>query len=426
MKKKIIIGIIIVVAICAFVAVSVLKNSGGTPTFGGGKIYDVEAEVVGTGEISAYVSANGYVQEIDKAEVYFDTPLKVVKLLVDKNQKVNKGQKLLELDMDSLYSELGKLKISRTTQKLALDSTSLDAEITRAQNTVESSERACEDAKKTYEKNKALYEANAISKSELDMSEKAVLDAESALNNARAAYNSSLSGKSLDTKTKLQNLESTDLSISDLENRIRKINEALMSPIDGIVAELNVQEHSYTSSMQPAFKIVNLDKLEVKAKVREYDIKNVKTGQDVKITGDAIPEDTEVTGRVESISPIAVTNRTDSGEEVVVEVTVSVEKSDIQLKPGLSVTCDISTINKKDVLVAPMEMFDEDKDGNKFAYVVDTNTGTMRKTPVKLGISSDMSVEVLEGLKEGDLVVVNPQPLHKDGARVRVQNDGEK
>jgi HlyD family secretion protein len=420
--KKIVTGIIIVALICAFTAAAILKYSGSSPAFGGGKAYEIKAKVIGKGDISTYVSASGHVQVTETAEEYFDTPLKVVKLLVEKNQKVTKGQKLLELDMDSLHSELDKLKISRSTQKLALDSAGLDAEITQAESAVESSERAYEDAKKALEKNKALYDAGAISKSELDMSDKAVLDAEFALKNARTAYSSLLSGKSLDTKTKRQNLESTNLSISSLENKIHKINEAVISPIDGIVAELNIQEKSYTSSVQPAYKIVNLDTLQVKATVREYDIKNVKTGQNVKITGDAIPEDVQITGRVESISPIAVTNMTSSGEEVVIEVTISVEASSVQLKPGLSVTCDISTVDKKNVLVAPMEIFDQDKDGNKFVYVVDINTYTMRKTPVKLGISSDMSVEVLEGLKEGDLVVVSPQPFYKDDARVKIQN----
>jgi HlyD family secretion protein len=425
MKKKVAIGIVIVALICVFTVTAILKQSGSSPAFGGGKAYEVKTEVIGKGDISTYVSASGHVQVTETAEEYLDTPLKVVKLLVEKNQKVTKGQKLLELDMDPLYSELNQLKINRSAQQLALDSAGLDAEITQAESAIESSERAYEDAKKTLEKNKALYEAGAISKSELDMSDKAVQDAEFALKNARATYDSLLSTRDLDMKTKRQNLESTNLSISSLEDKIRKINEVLISPIDGIVAELNVQEKSYTSSVQPIYKIVNLDTLQVKAMVREYDIKSVKTGQNVKITGDAIPEDVEITGRVESISPIAVTNMTSGGEEVVVEVIISVEESPVQLKPGLSVTCDISTVDKKDVLVAPMEAFDQDKDGNKFVYIVDVNTYTMHKTPVKLGISSDMSVEVLEGLKEGDLIVISPQPFYKDGARVKIQ-DGSK
>lgn len=426
MKKKILIGCIIVVILAAFVTFSIMKNSSSSPVFGGGKTYEVKAAKVEKGEISAFVSADGTTQEIEKMEVYFDTLLKVVKLLVENNQKVSKGQKLLELDMDSLYSELEKLKINRATEILALDSTTMDAEVKQAEYNFENSERAYNEAKKNYEKNKALYDANAISKNDFELSEKAYLDAEAALDNARTAYRSSLSSKSLDAKTKEQNLKITELSISDLEKKIQKLNAVMVSPIDGIVTDLKLEVGAFTSDLGPAFKIINIDKLQVKANVSEYDIKNVKAGQPVKITGDAIPKDANVTGKVKSVSPVAVVNSTSSGEEVVVEVIVEIENSDVGLRPGLNVTCDISTIDRKDVLIAPMEMFDEDKDGNKFAYVVNPGSNTMHKKPVILGISSDMNVEVLEGLNAGDLVVLNPQPNFKDGARVKISNEDKK
>lgn len=426
MRKKIIVGVAIVLLVFTFIAIAIFKNTGNIPAFRPGRVYSVRTVTIEKGNISSYVTSNGFVECTEEAEVYFETPLKVVELLVEKHQKVSKGQKLLNLDMDMLYSELERLKITREIQKIALDTTALDAEISRAKSSLESAERAYNNARDAYEKNKLMFESNAISRNELDMSEKAMLDAEVALKNAKVAYDTAISSRELDTRTKNSNLKTTELSISDLENKIRKIEESLVSPIDGVIAGLNIKEGSYVSSMQPAFTIVNPVKQQIVANVREYDIKSIKVGQSVKITGEAIARDAVVTGKVKSISPVAGRKIATSGEEVTVEVIISIERSDAELKPGLSVSCDITTFEKSDVLVAPMDILDEDKDGNKFVYVVDENAGIMKKTPVKLGISSDMYVEIADGLKQGDIVVLNPQPTYKDGARVRVLNSDNK
>jgi multidrug efflux pump subunit AcrA (membrane-fusion protein) len=84
------------------------------------------------------------------------------------------------------------------------------------------------------------------------------------------------------------------------------------------------------------------------------------------------------------------------------------------------VTCDIFTNEKENVLVAPLNIVDGDKDGNKFVYVIDQKKNIMVRKPVKFGVVSDMKAEVLEGLNEGDMVVLDPQPTHKDGAKVKV------
>lgn len=181
MKKKLLTGTIIVIIIALLALLAVARRSGNISVFGGGRAYEVEVEALKKGEISSSVSANGFVEAIERAEVYFDTPLKVVKLYVQKNQRVAKGQKLLELDMDSLRSELEKLKLNRQSQELALDAKAMEAEITRAKSSVESAERAYDEAKKAYERNKSLYEADAISSNEFEMSQKALLDAENVL-----------------------------------------------------------------------------------------------------------------------------------------------------------------------------------------------------------------------------------------------------
>ena len=69
--------------------------------------------------------------------------------------------------------------------------------------------------------------------------------------------------------------------------------------------------------------------------------------------------------------------------------------------------------------MAPLNIVKEDKDGNMFVYVINDQNIAVEKQ-IKFGLVSDMIGEVLEGLNEGDLVILDPQPTHKDGIKVKI------
>lgn len=419
MKKVIIISVILLLVIGSIVGIAAFLKDESAFSFSQGVTYPVKAEKIERSSISTKVSASGLIEEIEKSEVYIDTPLKVTKLLVNVNDKVSKGQKLMELDMDELVSQLEKLKIDRNVQKLSIDSPASEAEIKRAQSSVDAAQVALADAEKKLSENKLLYDAHAISKSELDATSKAVDDAKRALDNAKLSLESAVSSRSMDKRVKEETLKATELSIKDLEKKIEKLNNSVLSPIDGIIVESNVQQGSFTSNAMPAFKITNTEKLRIKAKVSEYNMRDVQIGQKVEITGEGIDEDYNVLGKVESISPVAKSNMTSGGEEIAVEVIIAIDESQAALRPGLSVTCDIYTNEKADILVAPLNIVKEDKDGNMFVYVINDQNIAVEKQ-IKFGLVSDMIGEVLEGLNEGDLVILDPQPTHKDGIKVKI------
>ncbi|NLD49430.1 MAG: efflux RND transporter periplasmic adaptor subunit [Clostridiaceae bacterium] len=425
MKKIIIAVVILVVVVGGLIGLSMLINNNFQSVFSQGPTYSVEAVKVENGSISSSVSASGSIEEIEKYDVYMDTTLKVTKLLVEKNQKVKKGDKLFEVDTDNIVSELEKLRINKNVEELSMVTPSLEAEVKRAEASIRSAEKALKDEKEKYQNNKVLFEAKAISQSEFDMNKRAVESAEDALENAKHTYETALEARNADKKVKQERLKATNLGISDLEKQISKINNSLVCPIDGVIVEANVQEGAFTNSTVPAFRIINTEKLRVRARLSEYNMKGVKSGQNVIITGDAIDKGVEVTGKVESISPVAKNNMTSGGEEIVVEVIISIENKDSVLKPGLSVDCEISTTEKNNIVVIPQTPIRDDKDGNKYVYVIDKETNTITQKTLKLGIISDMKVEVVEGLSEGDVIVLDPQPYYKDGAKVSIKDKEE-
>ncbi|RCX12220.1 RND family efflux transporter MFP subunit [Anaerobacterium chartisolvens] len=440
MKKKVIIGSVIGVVIVAFIVVNIFSSKEGSPAFSGGNAIRVTTESIQKGDISSYISANGVVEEIEKAEGYFDTALKVEAILVGKNEKISKGQKIIEVNLDDLNSQLEQLKVSKATQELSIkkirahdSKASVQTSERVEQNNVENAQNAYNEALKNYNSSKALLEGGSISQSDFDNAAKILNDAEVALVNAKLKYEStvdsnksSLKSEALDLESEQQTLKATMLKIEDMEKKIKKINDMLLSPIDGFVSELNVEKGSYINASGYAYKVVNPDKLRIKAKVSEFNVKNVKPGQNAFITGDSIDKDVEVKGKVLSVSPTATKIATSNGEETVIEVLLSIDNAGGSVRPGINVTCDIYTVEKKDVLVANLNMIDLDKDDNKFVYLANRENSTMKRVPVKLGITSDMSAEIIEGLKEGDEVVLDPQPTFKDGLKITITGEGKK
>jgi len=211
-----------------------------------------------------------------------------------------------------------------------------------------------------------------------------------------------------------------ELQISNLEEKVKRIKETCISKIDGTVINVNVSRSGYTPSMQPAFVIYNNDKVQVRATVGEYNLKDIKVGQKVIISGDAFGDGVTVSGILENISSIAKTNASSGGTEAIVEVIIEVEDNSIAMKPGVNVDCEIYTQQKDNVLKISLDAFKEDKDGNQLAYVVDSEMGIVHEVLVKFGIISDQEVELLEGFNKDDVIVKNPSQALVDGSRVKV------
>ncbi len=443
MKKKLIIGICVGVLVIALVAAGIAKNAGSA---GKGPVFSVNAAEIKKDDISSSISANGTVAEVEKSEIYLDTPVKVTKLLIKQNDVVKKGQKLAEFDMEAMNMELEQQRLQMKTQELMLKKlklTDTTVSVASSQNSVKVAENSVASAQRTYDlalkerdDTKALYDMGDKSKSELDRAENALKDAEAALKNAKLslesqkeAFNSTnktnnqnTSSKQIDIESQQVAIQTTQLAIKQLESKVKKCQEAMYAAMDGIASKVNVTEGSFTPNGQPVFTVVNPDKLEVMLNINEYNAKIVKPGQSVDITGDSIPEKDKITGKVKTVSPVANTNMNSSGsQETVIQVVVSIDSANEAIKPGITVNCDIKTVDMKDVLTLQLDMLIPDKDGNNFVYVISEDKQTIKKVAVELGTTSDMKAELKTGdIKEGDLVVMNPKTTYKDGSRVKL------
>jgi HlyD family secretion protein len=169
---------------------------------------------------------------------------------------------------------------------------------------------------------------------------------------------------------------------------------------------------AYVSPGSPIFTIVDLKNMSLMAKVDESDIAKIVENQPASVRLEAYPGK-DFTGTVIKVSDTATTN--DAGATAF-EVTIRMNSSDIPLKIGLSGTADVTIATKQSATVVPIEAIVEKK-GKKYVFKVADGKAVL--TPVTVGLVTESNVEVIEGVKIGDKVVVKGTEKLKDGQGVK-------
>jgi HlyD family secretion protein len=420
MKVKKIVWLVLGVIIILGLLFYNIYSSGGKVNTSVGGHQQVNVKQLRKGEIELRLKAEGLVETEEKKKIYLDSNIKVKNVLVEKYEKVTAGEPLFETDMDEYNSNLDQINLKIASQQLLLKKAALTSSVV-AQNDYENAKATYEMAKKSYDRSKVLYETGSISKYELEIEEKSYNDAETAYKNAETELeNSETTDKNNEIEREIQKkvLEDLMLSRSILEKSISKLKDAVKSPIDGVVTEVNMESGYVTNSEQPAFVVMNTDNLKIRADIKESDIRYISIGQEVIVTSDLIHKDDGVRGSVEKVIPIAIKKNTSNGDETFMQVIIGIVKKNELLMHGLNVDCEIIASKKSDAIIVSFDMILEDKNGDKYAFVVDKNSNTLKKHTIKLGIISNLKAEVLAGLEENDFVVLEPQPNYKDGDKV--------
>lgn len=162
----------------------------------------------------------------------------------------------------------------------------------------------------------------------------------------------------------------------------------------------------------PIFTIVDLKNMCMTAKVDEADISKIAVNQPTTVSLEAYPGK-QYTGTVVKVADTATQNEAGA---TAFEVTIQMNTSDVNLKIGMTGTADVVTATKESATVVPIDAIVE-KNGKKYVFkVVD---GKARLTPVTVGLTSEDQVEIVEGVKVGDKVVVKGVEKLKDGQGVK-------
>ncbi len=224
----------------------------------------------------------------------------------------------------------------------------------------------------------------------------------------------------IDSTSVSDSLKSSELSLRSSQlsrdNARKKLEDyTITAPISGTVVAKNVKAgdklDNFNMSTEMAV-IYDMSSLECELSVDELDIKNVEIDQDVIITSDAV-KGKRYNGKVTNIS----VNGTTSGGVTTYPVTVSITDFDDDLLPGMNIDVEIITSMAKDVVAIPVSAVNR---GN-IVYVKgekekedDTAPEGFKSVVVETGINNNQYIEIVKGLKEGDIVYI-PQIMASEG-----------
>ena len=194
---------------------------------------------------------------------------------------------------------------------------------------------------------------------------------------------------------------------------------SIKSPIDGMVIKRFLDkgsqvEPSVSPLMRvPVIMVANINTVKVLVNVSEKYLGRLKEKLEARVRVDAYSEEV-FPGEIKRIAPLVdLATRT-------AEVEIRVLNKNHRLKPGMFARVDITLDKKEDALVVPVKAV-LDENGRNFVFVVNGNVAHRKE--VKTGIYQKDSVEIVEGLKEADLVIIEGNYGLKDGTEVEIKKD---
>lgn len=361
------------------------------------------------GTIVSTVAATGNLSAVTTVQVGTQVSGTIQKLYVDFNSRVKKGQPIAEID-PSLFNA--------SVEQSRGNYLSAEANLQKARV-------ALADAERTFNRNKTMLADGIISQGDFDA-------AETALQSARAAV-----------KAAEGSLAQTRGSLMQSKTNLRY--SVIRSPVDGVVISRAIdvgQTVAASFSTPTLFTIAqDLTKMQIEVSVDEADISRIQLHQNASFTVDSYPELT-FRGKVIQIrsAPVITQN------VVTYVVVVSVDNSDLKLKPGMTANVSVEVAQRDDILMLPPAALrfkpkSKGDDGKEKAKADRTGTAGQRPTgsggpngggkgapgkgrgksqqvyllkdgkpvatAVKTGIANNSSIELVESsLKEGDDVII--------------------
>tara|TARA_R110002020_G_scaffold475980_1_gene715432 strand:+ start:134581 stop:135873 length:1293 start_codon:yes stop_codon:yes gene_type:complete len=400
MKKKLlwILGILVFAVVLMLVA----KKMG---MFGkGGNFKEVEIAKIEPIDITETVAATGKIQPEVEVNISSEVSGEIIELPIKEGQQVEKGDLLVKINPDLIQA--------------AVSQSQAGLQNVRAQ--LSQAEAALKNSKASYERNKALFDKGVISKSEWD---RAVADYEGAQANVQAAYYS-VQSASANVKQSRDNLSRTTI-FAPMSGTISLLAAELGERVVGTVQMAGTE----------ILRVANLSNMEVEVDVNENDIVKVAVGDSTIVEVDAYLK-REFRGVVTEIANSAQSTLTaDQVTNFKVKVRILPEsykdltegkpESYSPFRPGMTATVDIITNKRKNIIGVPISAIVIKTDttaGRKPArakgsssaieekfecvFVKDGEDAKLRV--VTTGIQDDTNIEVLSGLKEGDVVITGP------------------
>ena len=300
-----------------------------------------------------YVDIQGDVATRQNLIIYPEFQGSLKEVYVTEGERVSKGQLLAKIDDGGLSKQLAQMEVQK------------------------------ELAKTTFERQKRLWDQK--------------IGSEIQYLQAKTSYEAGLSG------------------IAQMKSQLEKTN--VRAPFSGVIDDVITDQGQIVGPQSQLIRIVNLDKMYVKAEVPESYISKIKKGTEVTVEALALGKSQEANVRQVG-SFINPANRTFS-------IEIPVSNKDKDLKPNLIVNLKINDYSNENALLIPNDIIQENARGEKYIYLLKGLKGgeaSLKRAQIKTGYNYNNMVEVLEGLNAGDIIVKEGAKSMREGLTVKVKS----
>lgn len=330
---------------------------------------------------------------------------RVREVRVSEGASVAAGDVLIRLDSEELRATLAQAQASerqaqarlsglRSTGRLAVQ-----AQVTQAESVLVA-------ARADLQRTQGLVGQGFVSQSRLDEARRAVDVAQAQLDAARAQRDANA-----DTGTDVAQAQAQlALASAARQSAQVRLQEAeITAPARGRVLTRSVEPGQIVQPGRALLTLALAGPLQLVAQVDERYLEQLAPGQPARVLADAYPAQA-FPAQVLSIAPVVDAQR----GAIEVKFALPAPVPDF-LREDMTVSVEVETARREQALVVPVGALRSDASGRQTVWVA--REGRVEARPVRLGLRTLASVEVIEGLSAGEAVLVGPAP--GPGARVR-------
>lgn len=378
----------------------------------------VDTSEVVRGDIKKYVEDTGTVKCKDTQSISIEGSGLILSLPVDVGQVVQKGDILLTMDKSQLEIQLK--EADEKVKEMQANFQDIKVQdlnnVQKARIALEQANEAYSNALNTFNSTQILYDAGAVSQDELNQKKLLLTNAKGALNVTQIDLDKveKDSSQNIQAVYKAQ-LEQAVLSQTSVQLSLKK--QEIISPVAGVILERNVEANTIGVPGTVAFVIGDPKNIEIDVNILADDVTNIKIGNEVEIT-EGSKDKQVIKGRAVKIAPSAMTVTSSLGvNQKKVLVTIEpLEKPEL-LRPGYEVNIKVITERKNNIILVPVTSLFDYK-GKRSIFVVEKGKAVLKS--VQTGIQDESFIEIVDGLKEGEIVISEPDNSIKEGMRIKM------
>jgi RND family efflux transporter MFP subunit len=323
----------------------------------------------------------------------------VVKNLYAREGKhVKEGELLVEIDDRQYALELEKLQATRMKylSDVFLEKQFAGGEKEASKATLDKLDKV----QAEYDKVAAAFQKGLVAQAELERAQK---DYELALIEAGRKKDEIMASSKNLTQTEI------DVKIS----RMRLDKTRIRAPFTGIISDIKISPREHIDAGRELFLLVDISRIKVKAKVLESEIGKMREGREVDLRFSAYPGKI-FKGVVEAVSPVVNT------DDRTCTVYIGVSNVAEEIRPGMHAEVEIAADIYTGRLLVPQEAI-LTRSGRRLVFVVEEGLAKWRY--VEIGVENEKFAEILDGIKEGEEVIVEGHFTLAHDAKVSIEKN---